>query len=430
MFYNLPFRRTESTHGRIMLMLKDLVRSKAGRDSDPQHVRTSLQSLPPIPSAMQTASPPTGTRIEDLKSQKPSLRFKRTGYNSRKTNALEAKKTIHPSGTPTFASTTTASSDGTGQLSRSDTSNTSVSQSSLVAQTPTSNPSTSQSTPSRPLDDGATSGHLQTPPVQKAAVSESLAPILEVLSTVTPNELSKSPDEGSHTAPTGIENTYATVSPELKEILIEKFPSPLRISADCFIAMHLEMKLELASEFEKIMKPRLRAFLQHLRLEDPRISLDCAMAGRTSAVNTFKPTILFICFNERQKKAIENGIASKRNLISSAFVCRVVVQELRLISSFTSIPSEPGSLSGQIVEANMHPHSITLCGVRARLMGQEDLISQPLCTIGGLILVGGALYALTTAHSFMDNFSRTTALGASGEFTPFLTIQPEFCHIY
>jgi hypothetical protein len=179
--------------------------------------------------------------------------------------------------------------------------------------------------------------HVNYPLCREKAKKMGLTPISELLSTSVPDGVPLDQKTVDLRGPAQVQKLPISEG----QSRMGKSKVPIRIGGNCFIALQCPVPVELASDFEKNLKPKLRAFLQHLRLDDARISLDCAMAGRTGNIEALKPTILFMCLNERQKKAIESGIGSKRNLISAQFVCRVVVQELRLISPFLSIPSSP-----------------------------------------------------------------------------------------
>jgi hypothetical protein len=162
------------------------------------------------------------------------------------------------------------------------------------------------------------------------------------------------------------------------------------------VALDVEVEATLSDEFDRKIKCRLQSFLQHLPLRDRRVMLECVSATTFPAPhkNQVKPTILFLCLNEEQQKAIVNGL-KKRSLVPPQFQYRVVIQVIGFCSSVISLPSKPGVLSGQVVVAHILGNG-TICGVlgRAATRGSD-------CTLGGLIRVKGSVYALTTAHGFL-----------------------------
>jgi hypothetical protein len=75
------------------------------------------------------------------------------------------------------------------------------------------------------------------------------------------------------------------------------------------------------------------------------------------------------------------------------------------LASQISTPLEPGALSEQLVEAVFTGDPPTFCGTQGRLVLHDgpSIGETRFCTLGGTIVVGGAVYILTTAHSFFNS---------------------------
>jgi hypothetical protein len=178
------------------------------------------------------------------------------------------------------------------------------------------------------------------------------------------------------------------------------------------VALDIEIETTLSDEFDRKIKCRLQSFLQHLPLRDRRVMLECVSATTCSAPrkDQVQATILFLCLNVEQQKAILDGL-KKRRLIPPQFQFRVVIQEIGFCSSIISTPMNPGIISGQVVTARILGNG-RICGVLGRApAGGSD------CTLGGLVRVGGSVYVLTTAHGFLgkgaEQFSEHPLTGMS-----------------
>ena len=167
-----------------------------------------------------------------------------------------------------------------------------------------------------------------------------------------------------------------------------------KLGPDCYVATDIEVEENLKEEFDRKHKRRLQNFLQHLPLRDRAVSLECVLACSTPHRDQMQPTILVLCLNKEQQKAINSGLKN-RTLVPAQYQCLVVVQEVGLCSSVIGIPWSPGTMSGQIVVARILDNR-TLCGALGRAINGDSE-----CTVGGLIRVGGSIYALTTAHGFV-----------------------------
>ncbi|RDL42018.1 uncharacterized protein BP5553_01997 [Venustampulla echinocandica] len=76
------------------------------------------------------------------------------------------------------------------------------------------------------------------------------------------------------------------------------------LSKDCYVAPAMEVDGKLQADFDRKIRKQLYGALRRLKLNDPRISLECVMAGTKEDSASMKPAILFMCFTSHQKRAI------------------------------------------------------------------------------------------------------------------------------
>jgi hypothetical protein len=168
----------------------------------------------------------------------------------------------------------------------------------------------------------------------------------------------------------------------------------------CYAATSIGVDCKLQEIFDKGLRKRLCNVLQHLRLDDTRISLECAMVGETPTAAAMKPTILFMCLTQAQKKAIVTAM-NKIDFLPDPFSYRVVIREVRKAGPDIQSQSEADFI-GSPVEVGFFPGTTSLCGAPAKILMGEGESDIARCTIGGFILVNGLPFALTTAHGFAD----------------------------
>jgi hypothetical protein len=371
----------DETHTTLLMqMFKEFIRPKSGRNSDSQQVTDRLQTIPQVPVGMNGV-------VQTLETSSARQNF------LLRTRPLRTRLV----GARTLTPLQDVESNRQSEPSASDTTISKLEQSLISEAVPIH-------THGQPVL------NIGNPPEEALALNLTVGNERSNGQWAQPKTSARSEDTGPAIGEETINPTTVpcptnmAVSTKSATGLSSKPWTPIRLSSDCFIAIHLEMKKARALEFEKRLSPLLREFLRHLSLKDPRISLDCAMAARAEENCAFVPTILFICFTEHQKRTIESGLA-KRNLIPPAFVCRVVVQELKLISG--SMTMGPGDWAGQVVGGRLPRGCTTLCGLEAQVLFQTGPVDQKTqsFTIGGLVRVGEALYALTTGHSFASGCS-------------------------
>jgi hypothetical protein len=182
--------------------------------------------------------------------------------------------------------------------------------------------------------------------------------------------------------------------PEAKSVRFQCF------AERCYAATSIAVDGKLQEIFDKGLRQRLCSVLQHLRLNDTRISLECAMIGEIPTVAAMKPTILFMCLTHAQKKAIVTAM-SKIDFVPDPFSYKVVIREVKKAGSNIQSQIEGGFI-GSPVEVGLPPDTKSLCGAPAKIVMNEEESDVARSTIGGFILVNGFPFALTTAHGFAD----------------------------
>jgi hypothetical protein len=195
-----------------------------------------------------------------------------------------------------------------------------------------------------------------------------------------------------------------------------------RLAEDCYAATTMTLDQELQNTFDKELRRRICGFLRRLKLNDLRMSLECAMVGPKRTPTAMKPTILCMCFTQDQRKAIFNAFG-RMTFIPEAFSYKVIIFEVKK-SSAGNGPPHLGPMIGRTVESISHKQLETLCGTPTRTLLSEDGSKYAKSTIGGLIVVNESLFALTTAHGFASSIKETSFLDKDGYLERLLTTNP------
>jgi hypothetical protein len=195
-----------------------------------------------------------------------------------------------------------------------------------------------------------------------------------------------------------------------------------RLGEDCYAATTMTLDQDLQNMFDKQLRRRICSILKRLKLNDSRISLECAMIGSKRTPTAMKPTILCMCLAQDQRKAIVNAFG-RMSFIPEAFSYKVIISEVRKSSPGNS-PPHLGSMIGRTVEVIFHKQLETLCGTPMRTLLSDDGSKYAKSTIGGLIVVNESLFALTTAHGFASTIKETSFLDKDGYPERSLTTKP------
>jgi hypothetical protein len=195
-----------------------------------------------------------------------------------------------------------------------------------------------------------------------------------------------------------------------------------RIGEDCYAATTMTLDHDLQNMFDKQLRWRICSILKRLKLNDSRISLECAMISPKRNPTAMKPTILCMCLAQDQRKAIVNAFG-QMSFIPKAFSYKVIISDVRKSSPGNS-PPHLGSMIGRTVEVIFHKQLETLCGTPMRTLLSDDGSKYAKSTIGGLIVVNESLFALTTAHGFASTIKETSFLDKDGYPERSLTTKP------
>jgi hypothetical protein len=139
------------------------------------------------------------------------------------------------------------------------------------------------------------------------------------------------------------------------------------------------------------------------------------MVGESPDEKSMKPTILVICA-EAKMKDIESGLVGFIKIsIPSMVEFKVTAGTVKLAAGETSDSPLTHSAEGMkiVVKLRDDLEAASMMGVVA-FMQAEHLNEAyfPACTLGGIISVGGIIYALTVAHSTFR-----TVTGADTRYT-------------
>lgn len=233
--------------------------------------------------------------------------------------------------------------------------------------------------------------------------------------------LPSTPETVSQTSLERLESAELSVPTQAKEVQEASFTRlrPLqRLSPSCYVAFDIPVDGRLQQLFNTELQQRLRSFLESLKLKNPAIMMNCVAASTKPDGRDIKPTILFLCLDSEQHKAISSALRQRMNKEPKVipllhYRYAVLVQETKFCSSGVGLPWSPGKISGKSVNAILqYRHS--LCGIPCQL---SDFAMGFQCTIGGLICIGGSLYALTTSHAFLGagQISVTTARSSNSK---------------
>jgi hypothetical protein len=179
---------------------------------------------------------------------------------------------------------------------------------------------------------------------------------------------------------------------------------PLHCLADnCYIAIDVPVPKRFELESNPDLKIRLRNFLQYLRLRTTTgVIIDCVCASTTRDPRDLKPTILFLCLTKEQHQVISSALRQRAGggievVPSVDYRYVVLIQKTQLCASGVSEPMDPGAFPRQVVRGYLN-NGPSICGV---LCSRSNMWSGAKCTLGGLIVVDGGVFGLTTSHSLL-----------------------------
>jgi hypothetical protein len=225
-------------------------------------------------------------------------------------------------------------------------------------------------------------------------------------------------------APTGIIDTYSSIPAISTEAeTVPTFPSPLRdfetrdvsgqstaaghpvneaasvfkLQKDLYVSPNMKTDSKSQEIWAQHIKERLNAELWHA-LRTERCLQEFLMIG--SRPDCLRASVVITCCGEPAAKKVRKVVKRLKWLRDLDVPCAVVVDKIHLYSQGRQL--QTGELTARI-EAEVPPHPKTLCGVHIRPCSWQNN-RRPLCTLGGLILLGGVPFGLTAGHAFIPGF--------------------------
>lgn len=170
-----------------------------------------------------------------------------------------------------------------------------------------------------------------------------------------------------------------------------------RVANDCFVELALPLPTEIKHEWDnKISNPLTDAIYRSV---DAEVTVECVMARSTSS-GKVRPTVLLMCSNPRHKHKIERILRSC-NFFPHQFRLKVAVLKNQRCTS-----------EDLLLESHVAPDEKILVEMAVTEIGGKPAVFRSLAkfhrdsnagltafsTIGGVIMVAGTLYGLTTGH--------------------------------
>ena len=211
----------------------------------------------------------------------------------------------------------------------------------------------------------------------------------------------------------------ATTGPPIVEETPRKHVK--KMAHDCYVDLAQALSPELERAWDTKIHPWLDTNLLHSMDDLSCISAELVMVGIKNG-DSMSPTILVMCRDLAQKESIEE-LLKRCPFIPKNVQRRVLIFDILRCTTKTSIanPATEKLLGREIAIKldDVHGTNILYANVAEVLPIASDRLSV-LCTIGGMLLVNGKFYGLTTAHPL-------TASNDGGQATPILTSGMQIC---
>lgn len=197
-----------------------------------------------------------------------------------------------------------------------------------------------------------------------------------------------------------------------------------QMAHDCYVDLAHPLSPELERAWDNKTQPWLETNIPHSMEDANGISAELVMAGIKHDGLVF-PTLLVMCRDLAQKESIED-ILKRCTVIPKNVQRRIIISDILTSTSKTSItnPATERFLGRQIAIKfdDAHGANILYANVAEVLPVASDKLSV-FCTIGGMLLVNGKPYGLTTAHPLATS-------GGEGQATPIVTSGIQFCVLF
>jgi hypothetical protein len=175
-----------------------------------------------------------------------------------------------------------------------------------------------------------------------------------------------------------------------------------KMSNDLYEARKLRPDENSIRQWTTSWKPTITKRLRDLHLGQHAITnLRFCMMGPSPDEKSMKPTIVVICA-ESNRKEVETSLASFIKIsIPTGIDFKVASGSIKPASGGSSEVISQGDRSnlGARIRFTASENLLTLVGAQMRVQARDCRALYPVCTIGGIIMVGDTLYALSVAHS-------------------------------
>ena len=201
-----------------------------------------------------------------------------------------------------------------------------------------------------------------------------------------------------------------------------------KMAHDCFVDLAQPLSPELERAWDNKIHPWLDTNLLHSMEDLDCISVELVMAG-IKHDGLISPTILVMCRDLAQKESIEEML-KRCTFIPKNVQRRILIFDILQCTSKTFIasPLSERFLGRQIAIQTGYAHDeiFLYANVATVLPAASDRLFV-LCTIGGVLLVNGKLYGLTTAHPLAVSGDEGQATPI---VTPVVTLGVQFCVLF
>ena len=231
---------------------------------------------------------------------------------------------------------------------------------------------------------------------------------------------------------TSVNNGFVSATPTVPAPIVTAIAGPpavekssrkhvKKMARDCYVDLAQAISPELERAWDNKIHPWVDTNLLH-SMDDPDcISAELVMVGINND-GSMSPTVLITCRDLAQKEIIEEML-KRCSLIPKNLQRRVLISDIHKCTTKTSIanPATEKFLGRQIAinVDDAHGANVLYANVATVVSTASNRLSV-FCTIGGMLLVNGELYGLTTAHPF-------AASGDEGQAAPIETSGMQVC---
>jgi len=199
--------------------------------------------------------------------------------------------------------------------------------------------------------------------------------------------------------------------------VVYRIENVYEISPGLFIAPELEMGQHDRDTLRKIWD-RLDNVIENTLLpngdDEAAFSYEFMMAGPSKT--RFKPSVIVVCSNERQKKALKAVLNKQSWIREYPYFWQVIVNPIDKLCKACMSRDTSGPMSTKAFVSKG----------TTELTGSPATSGEAIFTIGGTIFIDGKLYGLTAGHPFqgltprlLKNISKTSSTEDESEDSPY-----------